>query len=75
MDEVVVSTCFKKLQSQNVMNRICIGKELKQKVQRFSEGLATIPGVSQVSTGVSIGKPVIRGLSGNRVLVLRKAFV
>ena len=33
------------------------------------EGLATIPGVSQVSTGTSIGKPVIRGLSGNRVLV------
>jgi iron complex outermembrane receptor protein len=31
------------------------------------EGLA-IPGVSQVS-GTSIGKPVIRGLSGNRVLV------
>jgi hypothetical protein len=25
--------------------------------------------VSQVSTGTSIGKPVIRGLSGNRVLV------
>jgi iron complex outermembrane receptor protein len=24
---------------------------------------------SQVSTGTSIGKPVIRGLSGNRVLV------
>jgi iron complex outermembrane receptor protein len=33
------------------------------------EGLATIPGVSQVSTGASIGKLVIRGLSGNRVLV------
>ncbi len=33
------------------------------------EGLAKIPGVSQISTGTSIGKPVIRGLSGNRVLV------
>ena len=33
------------------------------------DGLATIPGVSQVSTGTSIGKPVIRGMSGNRVLV------
>ena len=33
------------------------------------EGLETIPGVSQISTGTSIGKPVIRGLSGNRVLV------
>jgi iron complex outermembrane receptor protein len=33
------------------------------------DGIATIPGVSQISTGNSIGKPVIRGLSGNRVLV------
>jgi iron complex outermembrane receptor protein len=32
------------------------------------EGLATIQEF-QVSTGTSIGKPVIRGLSGNRVLV------
>jgi iron complex outermembrane receptor protein len=45
-------------------------KELQQKgTATLIEGLATIPGVSQVSTGTSIGKPVIRGLSGNRVLV------
>ncbi|MBL4939510.1 MAG: TonB-dependent receptor, partial [Lutibacter sp.] len=33
------------------------------------EGISSIAGVSQVSTGVGIGKPVIRGLRGNRVLV------
>ena len=33
------------------------------------EGITNIPGVSQVSTGVGIEKPVIRGLRGNRVLV------
>jgi iron complex outermembrane receptor protein len=45
-------------------------KSLQQKgTATLIEGLATIPGVSQVSTGTSIGKPVIRGLSGNRVLV------
>src|SRR5690606_137687 len=37
--------------------------------QTLADGVAAIPGVSQLSTGTSIGKPVIRGLSGNRVLV------
>lgn len=71
MDEVIVSTAFNKIQSQNVMK---VEHESIKDLQRkgtatLIEGLATIPGVSQVSTGVSIGKPVIRGLSGNRVLV------
>ncbi|MBP2283458.1 iron complex outermembrane receptor protein [Flavobacterium sp. CG_23.5] len=71
MDEVIVSTAFNKLQSQNVMKvEHQSMKELQRKgTATLIEGLATIPGVSQVSTGTSIGKPVIRGLSGNRVLV------
>lgn len=71
MDEVIVSTAFNKLQSQNVMKVVHeTMKNLSRKgTATLIEGLATIPGVSQVSTGVSIGKPVIRGLSGNRVLV------
>ncbi|WP_284653794.1 TonB-dependent receptor [Flavobacterium terrisoli] len=71
MDEVIVSTAFNKLQSQNVMKVEHQSlKALQQKgAATLIEGLATIPGVSQVSTGTSIGKPVIRGLSGNRVLV------
>lgn len=71
MDEVIVSTAFNKLQSQNVMKvEHATIRELQQKgTATLIEGLATIPGVSQVSTGTSIGKPVIRGLSGNRVLV------
>lgn len=32
--------------------------------------IARVPGVSMLSTGVGIAKPVIRGLYGNRVLVL-----
>ncbi len=71
MDEVIVSTAFNKLQSQNVMK---VAHETMKNLSRkgtstLIEGLATIPGVSQVSTGASIGKLVIRGLSGNRVLV------
>jgi len=71
MDEVIVSTAFNKVQSQNVMKvEHQSMKSLSQKgTSTLIEGLATIPGVSQVSTGTSIGKPLIRGLSGNRVLV------
>lgn len=71
LDEIIVSTAFNKLQSQNVMKvEHQSMKSLQQKgTTTLIEGLATIPGVSQVSTGTSIGKPVIRGLSGNRVLV------
>lgn len=71
MDEVIVSTGFSKLQSQNVMKveRETVASLQKKGTTTLVEGLATIPGVSQVSTGTSIGKPVIRGLTGNRVLV------
>ena len=71
MDEVIVSTAFNKLQSQNVMKVEHQNlKSLQQKgASSLIEGLSTIPGISQVSTGASIGKPVIRGLSSNRVLV------
>ncbi len=71
IDEVTVSTSFRRLQSQNVMKVDYESvRSLQQKgAATMIEGLATIPGVSQISTGTSIGKPVIRGLSGNRVLV------
>ena len=71
MDEIVVSTVFNKLQSQNVMKveHETIKNLTRKGTATLIEGLATIPGVAQVSTGTSIGKPVIRGLSGNRVLV------
>ncbi|AWA29323.1 TonB-dependent receptor [Flavobacterium magnum] len=71
MDEVVVSTVFNKLQSQNVMKVDHANvRQLQHKgAVTLIDGVATMPGVSQISTGTSIGKPVIRGLSGNRVLV------
>ena len=71
MDEVIVSTPFNKLQSENVMKveHKSIAQLQRQGAPTLMEGLTSIAGVSQVSTGVSIGKPVIRGLTGNRVLV------
>tara|TARA_R110002051_G_scaffold165130_2_gene235931 strand:- start:51883 stop:54171 length:2289 start_codon:yes stop_codon:yes gene_type:complete len=70
MEEVIVSTPFHKLQRENVMKveRTSI-KDLKSTgAINLSEGITTIPGIESVSTGVGIGKPVIRGLSSNRVL-------
>lgn len=39
-------------------------------VFNLSELMAKLPGVNQLSTGPAISKPVIRGLYGNRVLIL-----
>ncbi len=71
MDEVIVSTPFHKLQADNVMK---VEQERVETLKKAGattlvEGITTIPGVENISTGNSIGKPVIRGLSSNRVLV------
>lgn len=71
MEEVIVSTPFHKLQRENVM-KVEYAKLSALKTQgapTLVEGIGTIPGVDVVSTGVGIGKPVIRGLTSNRVLV------
>jgi len=71
MEEIIIATPFNKLQSENVMKveKASI-QQLKNKgAATLIDGLNTLAGVSQVSTGVGIGKPVIRGLRGNRVLV------
>lgn len=71
LDEVIVSTLYNKMQSQNVMKveHASVNTLKENGATSLIDGIATIPGVSQISTGNSIGKPVIRGLSGNRVLV------
>ena len=71
MEEVIVSTPFHKLQSENVMKvEYANVKELKNKgAITLADGITNIAGVESVSTGIGIGKPVIRGLNANRVLV------
>lgn len=70
MEEVIVSTPFHKLQGDNVMKveRVSTDDLSKQGTVTLAEGITNIAGVSSISTGVGIGKPVIRGLSANRVL-------
>lgn len=70
MDEVIVSTPFNKLQSENVMkveHKTMASLEKKGETTLI-ESISSVAGVTNMSTGTGIGKPVIRGLSGNRVL-------
>ena len=71
IDEVVLSTPFHKLERENVMKveQKSIAELKSNGAITLADGITNIPGVSSVSTGVGIGKPVIRGLSFNRVLV------
>ena len=70
MDAVIISTPFHKLQGENVMKveRLSASEISKSGAITLAEGITAIPGVSSISTGIGIGKPVIRGLSSNRVL-------
>ncbi len=71
IEEVIVSTPFHQLQSENVMKveRITMANLKRTGGNRLTEGLSQIAGVETITTGAGIGKPVIRGLSSNRVLV------
>ncbi len=71
MEEVIVSTPFHQLQSENVMKveRATIAELNRTGSMNLSDAISKIAGVEILTTGSGIGKPVIRGLSANRVLV------
>lgn len=71
MEEVIISTPFHQLQSENVMKveRANVSELNRKGAITLSDGITQIAGVESLTTGVGIGKPVIRGLSSNRVLV------
>lgn len=71
MEEVIVSTPFHQLQSDNVMKveRATMEDLNRTGTMNLAEGISKIAGVETITTGSGIGKPVIRGLSSNRVLV------
>jgi len=71
LEEIVVSTHAGRLASENVVS---IERRKLSQLQAYApttlaEAIAEIPGVEQVSTGTGIGKPMIRGLTGNRIVV------
>ncbi|MDT0676841.1 TonB-dependent receptor [Autumnicola musiva] len=71
MEEVIISTPFHQLQSENVMKveRESVSELNRKGAVTLADGITQIAGVESLTTGVGIGKPVIRGLSSNRVLV------
>lgn len=71
MESIIVSTPFHKLQRDNVMkveHRNLTDLKANGAVT-LADGITNIAGVESITTGLGIGKPVIRGLSSNRVLV------
>ncbi len=69
LEGVLISAPFHKLQKDNVMKVEKVKTENLSKANTITEQLSQVPGINQISTGSGIGKPVIRGLSSNRVLV------
>ncbi|MDR1729812.1 MAG: TonB-dependent receptor [Prevotellaceae bacterium] len=70
LQEVIVSGNISRLQGENVMNveKLNITNGTVHGIS-LADKLASIAGIDNLSTGSGIGKPVIRGLSGNRIAV------
>lgn len=71
LNEVVVSTSFVKLQKDNIVSVVqkSVSELNNVAPTNLTEAISSIAGVDNYSTGSGIGKPVIRGLSGNRIVV------
>lgn len=69
--EFVVSSVYHSSQNENPVEVIQFdNKQLTQSSSpTLMQSLTNVAGVNMISTGTNIGKPVIRGLSYNRVLV------
>ncbi|OFY63376.1 MAG: hypothetical protein A3H98_04905 [Bacteroidetes bacterium RIFCSPLOWO2_02_FULL_36_8] len=72
-DIIVTGTSAATERKENPIPVVAISKEnLNQTIStNIIDATAKIPGVSQITTGTGISKPVIRGLSGNRIIVLQ----
>lgn len=70
IDPVIISTPFHSLQSQNVVKveKASIKNFQDQGAFTLAQAIEQIPGVETITTGIGIGKPIIRGLSYNRVV-------
>ncbi|GHT79035.1 TonB-dependent receptor [Bacteroidia bacterium] len=71
LQEVVISGNSSKLQGENVANvaKLSLRNNTETVGLSLSQKLAGVAGISNFSTGAGIGKPVIRGLSSNRIAV------
>jgi iron complex outermembrane recepter protein len=72
LNEIVVTHAFENEFKQNTFKTDVVHKDDIQKVGGFTvmDVLNKIPGVDATTTGTLISRPVIRGLSSNRILTL-----
>lgn len=72
LDEVIVESSF--MNSEESESSLNIQNVNKESITRagagsFVNALEEIPGISAINTGVGVAKPMIRGMSFNRVMV------
>ncbi|UKT63763.1 TonB-dependent receptor [Pedobacter mucosus] len=68
---VITGSLISSTSKRNSASSAVVGKDqLLQPSTNLIDALTRIPGVSQITTGSSISKPVIRGLGYNRIVTL-----
>ena len=75
LNELVVTgvTGDTKLKNSTAPIAIVSGKELRQTTStNIIDAIARQPGISQITTGGGISKPIIRGLGYNRIIVMNE---
>ena len=78
IDEVTVSSAFLDGDVSSINNPIHViqySDFSKKGVSTLAESIDTLLGVSNQDYGASVGQPIIRGMSGNRVKVLNNGLV
>ena len=78
IEEVTVSSAFLDGDASSINNPIHViqySDFSKKGVSTLAESIDTLLGVSNQDYGASVGQPIIRGMSGNRVKVLNNGLV
>ncbi|OIR14168.1 putative TonB-dependent receptor precursor [mine drainage metagenome] len=73
LNDVIVTgvTTAIERRKNSVSSNILLQRDLQQNIaSNIIDGMQAIPGVSQITDGLAISKPVIRGLGYNRVVVI-----
>lgn len=72
LKELIVSSYKEERSSETPINILSLNKDSLNRWGNYNltDLLSRVPGVTMMSTGVAIAKPVIRGLYGNRIAVL-----
>ena len=75
-DEIVVTAPYATLPSETPyeISSISVDEMQFSGVTTLTEAMTSVPGISQLSSGEGITKPVIRGLHGNRILTVIEGF-